>query len=176
MCLHTYGQSQIFKKLKRSPQVRRDDQTSTTKPTTPNISRKDGKTEPIHIDPSKLPKNATIIPVSNAIMKSNLAHLAVNVSIDGHIAESVQFMALNDTGSEKTIMSKAAFDRVCKAHKDANVTKHTKNTNVQKLEDCYIQAYDGSLTEAYGTFELTLHFMGVNGITKKYKILSLIHI
>ena len=108
-------------------------------------------------------------------MSSNLAKMAVNVSIDGHMSESIQFMALHDTGSEKTIMSKAAFDKVCKAHQDANVKMHTKNTKVKKLHDCYVQAYDGSLTEAYGTFEVTLHFLGVNGITKAYKFPVIVH-
>ena len=101
--------------------------------------------------------------------------MVVNVSINGYEDESLPFLALHDSGCEKTIMSKRAFDKICKKHYDSNVTMHRKNTQVQKVTDCLVSAYDGSLTPAVGTFDVTFHFKGVNGVTKQYKRNVIVH-
>ena len=67
--------------------------------------------------PSTISKDSIIINAANAFLSTNLAHMVVDVSISGHEDDAITLMALHDSGCEKSIMSKKAFDRIVKSAK-----------------------------------------------------------
>ena len=115
-----------------------------------------------------------IIKASLATMSTALAHMPVDVSITGFEKENVPFLALHDTGCEKTIISKRAFDKICHKYYTSPDNKSTP-AQVTKLKDCFISAYDGTVTPAFGTFNVVLTFKGINGVTKSYDLDVIVH-
>ena len=124
---------------------------------------------------SKPTSKSTVINASAASLASGLAHLLINVSLSGNIDESVELYALHDSGCELSILSTAAFDRICKLQKAKSKNRNFKKPALTPIKDCYVQAFDGSLTPAKGTYDVVLHFKGINGITKEYQHTVLVH-